>query len=198
MQAIQNAPDEAPMVWPPVPAATIPLPEVVKTAAGFDNVTVFWEPHGHPPGPFLAPHFDFHFYSIPAADVTAIDCADSTKPARLAARYELPDVPIPDMGTLVGLCVPGMGMHALPASDLRATTTFLKTMVLGYYHARPIFVEPMITRATLLERRSFALAVPRVPDEPAGVRAPTGFRAEYDAGAQSYRFVFSARGGSTR
>lgn len=191
MQSIQNAPDEMPMVWPPVAAAIIPLPEVVRTSAGFNVLTVYWEAHGHPPAPFLAPHFDFHFYNIPSGDVTAIDCADSTKPGRLAARYELPDVPIPDMGTLVGLCVPGMGMHSLPASDLHSATTFQKSMVLGYYHARPIFVEPMITRATLLERRSFTLDVPNVPDEPAGVRAPAGFRAEYDRGTQSYRFVFS-------
>jgi hypothetical protein len=198
IQSIQNAPDEAAMVWPPVAAAIIPLPEIVKTSAGFDVLTVYWEPHGHPPGPFLAPHFDFHFYNIPSADVAAIDCADSTKPAQLAARYELPDVPIPDMGTLIGLCVPGMGMHALQASDLHATTTFLKTMVLGYYHARPIFVEPMLTRAMLLERRSFSLDVPNVPGEPAGVRAPAGFRAEYDRTAQMYRFVFSAHTSSTR
>jgi len=198
MQAIQNAPDEMPMVWPPVAAAIIPLPEIVRTSAGFDVLTIFWEAHGHPPGPFLAPHFDFHFYNISANAVAAIDCADSTKPDRLAARYELPDVPIPDMGTLIGLCVPGMGMHSLLASDLHATTTFQKSMVLGYYHARPIFVEPMITRATLLERRSFSLGMPNVPDEPAGVRPPAGFRAEYDATAQSYRFVFAARAGATR
>jgi len=198
IEAIQNAPDDAPMVWPPVAAATIPLPEVVKSSVGFDNLTIYWEPHGHPPGPFLTPHFDFHFNSATTADIAAIDCADLTKPARLSAQYELPDVPVPDMGTLVGLCVPAMGMHSLLASDLHATTTFQKTMVLGYYHARPIFVEPMISRATLLERRSFSLNVPDVPDEPAGVRAPAGFRAEYNSGAQSYRFAFSAVAGATR
>jgi hypothetical protein len=198
IEAIQNAPNDAPMVWPPVAAATIPLPDVVRTSVGFDNVTIYWEPHGHPPGPFLTPHFDFHFNSVTTADLAAIDCADVTKPGRLAAQYELPDVPIPNMGTLVGLCVPGMGMHALPGSELRSTTPFQKDMVLGYYHARPIFVEPMIARATLLERRSFSLSVPSVPDEPAGVRVPTGFRAEYDRGAQAYRFAFTAGAGATR
>jgi hypothetical protein len=198
IESIENAPNDGPMVWPPVAAATIPLPDEVKSSVGFDNVTIFWEPHGHPPGPFLTPHFDFHFNSATTADLAAIDCADVTKPGRLSAQYELPDVPVPDMGTLVGLCVPTMGMHALPASDLRATSAFTKTMVLGYYHARPIFVEPMIARATLLERRSFSLSVPSVPDEPAGVRAPTGFRAEYDRGAQAYRFAFSGLTTSTR
>jgi hypothetical protein len=198
VEVIENAPAEAPMVWPPVADATIPLPDAVRSAVGFDNLTIFWEPHGHPPGPFLTPHFDFHFNSATTAELAAIDCADQSKPSRLAPRYELPDVPVPQMGTLIGLCVPSMGMHAVPGPDLRASTAFGKTMVVGYYHARPIFVEPMIARATLLERRSFSLSVPSVPDLPAGVRAPSGFRAEYDRGAQSYRFAFTAAPAGTR
>ena len=197
IQAIQNAPSEAAMVWPPVPVATIPLPDVARSASGFDNVTVYWEPHGHPPAAFLAPHFDFHFNAIPSAEVAAIDCSDLSKPSRISAGYELPDVAVPNMGTLVGICVPGMGMHSLPSSDLRSSS-FTKTMVFGYYHARPIFLEPMITRETLLARRSFTLDVPHVPGQPITTRAPTLFRAEYDRGAQAYRFVFSGLVRSTR
>lgn len=187
--SVENAPADAPMVWPPVVAATIVLPEGVKSATGFDNLTVFWEAHGHPPGPYLVPHFDFHFNTIP---VGAIDCADLTKPGRLPAAYELPDVSIPQLGDLIGLCVPGMGMHAVPAAELHAPTTFRKTMIVGYYQGRPIFVEPMITRATLMEQRSFLLAIPDVPDRPANVRYPTRFRADYDSTRQAYKFVFSA------
>ena len=186
--SVENAPADAPMVWPPVVAATIPLPEVVKSATGFDNLTVFWEAHGHPPGPYLVPHFDFHFNTIP---VGAIDCADSTKPGRLPAAYELPDISIPQLGNLIGLCVPGMGMHALLGTELNAPTVFQKTMVVGYYRGQPIFVEPMITRATLLERRSFLLNIPDVPDRPTNARYPTRFRADYDSTAQAYKFVFS-------
>lgn len=189
--AIENAPDDAEMKWPPVADAVIRLPDLVSSATGFDNLTVFWEPHGHPPGPYLTPHFDFHFYHVPVADVMAIDCADSTKPARLAAGYELPDETIPPIGRLVGLCVPTMGMHSLLGTELQATTLFEKTIVLGYYHARPIFVEPMLTRATLLARRSFAMDLPDVPGRAATGRYPTKFRAEYDSTAQAYRFVFS-------
>lgn len=192
MAAITNAPADAPMVWPPVSAAAIPLPDVVSLATGFKALTVYWEPHGHPPGPYLVPHFDFHFNTISTAELSAIDCADVTKPSRAPAAYELPDVSIPELGNLVGLCVPNMGMHALPGEQVRASTTFQKTMVVGYYHAKPIFVEPMITRATLLERRSFALDIPDVPDLPATVRNPTKFRAEYDSTAEAYKFVFSS------
>ena len=189
--SVENAPADAPMVWPPVATAAIPLPDAVRSATGFEVLTVYWEAHGHPPGPYLVPHFDFHFYTIPAGDVAAIDCADSTKPGRLPAAYELPDVNIPQIGNLIGLCVSGMGMHAVPGAELQATTTFQKTMIVGYYRGRPIFVEPMITRATLLERRSFPLSLPDVPDRPANVRYPTRFRADYDSTAQAYKFVFS-------
>jgi hypothetical protein len=168
--AIENAPVNMPMVWPPVPVATIPFPDVARVASGFDNLTLYWEANGHPPAPFLTPHFDFHFNAISMDDVAAIDCSDQSKPARLSSRYVMPDVTLPEMpgmgGTLVGLCVPGMGMHSMPQSVLSPRTPFEKTMVFGYYHARPIFLEPMVTRAQLLKRRSFTLLVPSVPGHP--------------------------------
>lgn len=187
----QNAPATAPMVWPPVADAVIPLPEAVSAGTGFKVMTVYWEPSGHPPGPYLTPHFDFHFYTSSADEVNAIDCADSTKPSQLPAAFELPDVPIPNMGTLVGLCVPRMGMHSLLGSELNGTALFQKTMIVGFYHAQPTFVEPMITRATMLERRSFSLDIPAVPGRPAETRYPTAFRADYDSTAHAYKFVFS-------
>lgn len=196
MRAIDSAPVDLPMVWPPATVATIPLSQAVRTASGFDNVTIFWEPHGHPPGPYLVPHFDFHFNTISAADLRAIDCADSTKPAQLPASYEMTDVDIPGLGTLIGLCVPTMGMHALPSSELHATTPFEKTMVVGYYRGQPIFIEPMITSAALLARHSFPLAVPQIPGGQPNVRYPAGFVAEYDSTAQAFRFTFSAPGKS--
>jgi hypothetical protein len=191
MGAVQNAPADEPMVWPPVAAAIIPLPEAVSTATGFKDMTVYWEPHGHPPGPYLVPHFDFHFNTVSINDLNTIDCADSTKPSQLPAAYELPDVAIPGMGTLVGLCVPQMGMHALLGSELRSPTTFQKTMIVGYYRAKPIFLEPMITSASLLERHSFRMDIPAVPDVATGTRYPTTFRADYDSTTQAYKFVFS-------
>jgi hypothetical protein len=197
LRAVESAPAEEPMAWPPQAEVVLALPAAVDSATGFSNMNVFWEPHGHPPTPYLVPHFDFHFNAIPATDVAAIDCADSAKPAAVPEAYELPDVTLPDIGHLVGLCVPGMGMHALPTAELNSTTPFRQTMIVGYYHQKPIFVEPMITRAALMERRTFSLEMPTVTGAPANVRFPTGFQAQYDSTTQSYRLEFSMPAGSS-
>jgi len=193
--SIENAPEHGPMTWPPTIAAKIDLPQSVFQQSGLVELTVFWESMGHPPGPYLTPHFDFHFYTIPAAEREAIDCKDLSKPTALPAAYGLPDVDLPpDMATmtgvptLVGLCVPKMGMHSLLDSEMKSTNTFRATMVVGYYRGKPIFIEPMVTRAMLMEKKSFDLAIPSVP----GLGAhPTKFRAEYDAAQNAYRFTFS-------
>jgi len=192
---IANAPAEMEMAWPPVASARIPLPEAVQTATGVQVLTVFWEPHGHPPGPYLTPHFDFHFYGISMAELDAIDCLDVSKPAQLAAGYEMPDVSIPELGDLIGLCVPAMGMHSLPSAEMNASELFAKTMVVGYYQTRPIFIEPMITAQTMLGRQSFTVDVPTVPGWPTTGQYPSSFEAVYDSTAESYRFVFSGLAG---
>ncbi|MCC7008288.1 MAG: hypothetical protein IT184_05685 [Acidobacteria bacterium] len=193
---IDRAPAEAPMTWPPVPVAAIDLPAVVQEQTAMRQLTVDWEPGGHPPAPFLTPHFDFHFYTIAPAEIAAIDCRDQRKPAALPAAYTLPDITLPPpmaqmMGveSLVGLCVPRMGMHAIPAADVARPDAFERTMVVGYYRERPIFIEPMIAKATLMKKASFDLPLPAV----AGMagRLPSMFHAEYDATRQAYRFRLS-------
>ncbi|HSE44849.1 MAG TPA: hypothetical protein VLA89_05930, partial [Gemmatimonadales bacterium] len=158
--------------------------------------TVFWESMGHPPGPYLTPHFDFHFYTIGQDQRMAMDCTDLSKPAELAAGYTLPDVTLPPpmaamigTTTLMGLCVPGMGMHSLLTSELEGTGLFRGTMVIGYYQGKPIFIEPMISKEMLLEQKGFELPIPAIPGL-TGNR-PRSFRAEYDTAQKAYRFVFS-------
>src|SRR6185295_4475128 len=46
--SIENAPAQTTMVWPPVPAATLDIPEVARQKSGMTNLTLFWEPQGHP------------------------------------------------------------------------------------------------------------------------------------------------------
>ncbi|HUP01020.1 MAG TPA: hypothetical protein VM737_05800, partial [Gemmatimonadota bacterium] len=112
LAAVEGAPHDMEMAWPPVATAIARMPAELIAATGVDHLTVYWEPHGHPPGAYLTPHFDFHFYTVSTDAREAIDCADESKPAALPADYGLVDIEIPDLGMLVGLCVPGMGMHA--------------------------------------------------------------------------------------
>lgn len=198
MKAIDQSPAEMTMAWPPVASALVPLPGAVASATGFKSLTIFWEPHGHPPGPYLTPHYDFHFNTMTGAEIDSITCADSTKPPQLPAAYVLPDAALPQVGMLIGLCVPKMGMHALPAAEMTGTAPFQKTIVVGYYHRAPMFVEPMIARATLLGKQPFSIDVPDVPGRPVTTRYPSRFRAEYDSTAQSYRFVFEGIGAGSK
>ena len=194
--SIDNVPAQPQMAWPPPVLARIGMPESVRTQSGFGDLTVYWEPMGHPPGPYLTPHFDFHFYTIPSAEREAIDCKDESKPTAIPANYALPDFDLPpDMAKftgvprLIGLCVPAMGMHSILDTELKGTEAFRSTMVVGYYKGKPIFIEPMVSRAMLMEKKSFELPIPDIP----GMGAhPSKFRAEYDNAQNAYRFTFSA------
>ncbi len=194
--SIENSPAEEPMVWPPVAVAVLDIPEAAQQKSGLMHFTMYWEAGGHPPGAYLTPHFDFHFYTIASAERSAIDCVDLSKPAELPATYTLPDIQLPPhmaemtgVPVLTGLCVQQMGMHAIPASELESTEPFHATMVVGYAHGKPIFIEPMVAKAMLMEKKSFDLVIPQIPGL-VGAH-PTKFHAEYDAAKQEYRMVFS-------
>jgi hypothetical protein len=193
---IEAVPTDVEMVWPPQELAALPMPVEARTALGIDHLGINWEAHGHPPASFLTQHFDFHFYNIPESRVRQIDCADESKPEHLPAPYALPDIDIPGMGVLTGLCVPNMGMHAMPEDEVHETHPFEASMMLGYYAGHPIFFEPMVSRELLLSRSDFALEMPAVQNLPVGVRYPTEFRAEYVADDDAYRLVFGGFDGA--
>jgi hypothetical protein len=195
--SIEYSPAEQPMVWPPVAVAVLEIPEAAQHKSGLTHFTMYWETGGHPPVAFLTPHFDFHFYTITTAERNAIDCVDLSKPEELPATYALPDIQLPPhmaemMGVpvLTGLCVQQMGMHAIPAPEAESTEPFHASMVVGYTRGKPIFIEPMVAKTMLMERKSFDLLIPQIP----GLASahPTKFRAEYDATKQEYRMTFSA------
>ena len=194
--SIENAPKDAAMVWPPVPAAVLAVPATAQQQTGMTHLTMYWENMGHPPGAYLTPHFDFHFYTVSPADRAAMDCADLSKPAVLPAGYDLPDVTLPPpmaamagTPTLIGLCVPHMGMHSLLAKELADSNLFRGTMVVGYYKGMPIHIEPMLSQAMLLEKTPFTLPVPEIPGMTGNYAR--AFRAEWVSEQNAYRFVFS-------
>lgn len=191
MAMVDNAPADAEMLFPPPNIGMVPMPAEVASATGFSHLSMNWEAHGHPPALFLTPHFDFHFYTIDPATQMAMDCSDLSKPTELAAGYTLPDMELPGLGTLIGLCVPEMGMHSMLESELDDTDLFGASMIVGYYKQDLIFLEPMVAQAKLQEASSFAMEVPDVPNLSEGVTWPTAFEAVYDEPSNSYRFTFS-------
>jgi hypothetical protein len=196
MASIENAPKTAPMVWPPVADAVANMPDSSVKQSGMTHMTFYWEADGHPPVAFMTPHFDFHFYLTSPAEVASMDCKDLSKPSALPAAFTLRDEELPPdmqkmMGvkSLVGLCVPGMGMHSLLTSEYERKDAFEGSMVIGYYKGKAVFIEPMISKATLMKKASFDIPIPDVP----GLTGahPTKFHAEWDAAGNSYRFMFT-------
>lgn len=188
---IEAVPTDVEMVWPPVALANVSFPVEARRALGIDHLGLNWEAHGHPPTSFLTQHFDFHFYSVSEHEIASIDCVDEAKPDVLPGSYALPDIDVPGMGRFVGLCVPAMGMHAMPAGEVDDVDPFEATMMVGYYGSEPIFFEPMVARDLLLRRADFTLPMPAVHGLPEGVRYPREFRAEYDDGSEVYRLIFA-------
>lgn len=196
LATLEAAPADAPFTWPPTTTAVVPLPAAAEEQRGLTHLTFLWEAMGHPPATFLTPHFDFHFYLIPSAERLALECSEPIKASNLPEGYSMPDehlppelVEITGVETLVGVCVPEMGMHAMSTVEMENPDPFDGTMIVGYWEETPIFIEPMISRAYLLERQSFDLTVPAIP----GLEGtqPTAFRAEYDAEQDAYRFTLS-------
>jgi hypothetical protein len=186
---IEQAPATVPMVWPPKSDLAVPFADTVKQQTGFTFSNIYWNPMGHLPVAYSVPHFDFHFYFVPEEEVQGFDCKDTSKPSAIPAGYILPDVDIPGIGNLIGSCIPAMGMHSTPASDLDEKTHWEGSMLVGYYSGKPIFFEPMITKELLLKKHSFSLVIPEIEPTP-NVRYPKLFRAIYHANSETYDFTF--------
>lgn len=191
LATIENAPLEGEMVFPPIALARIALPESVQKSTGVNHLGVNWEVHGHPPAPFMTPHFDFHFYTVDTGAVDAIDCSDLTKPEVLPETYVLPDETLPDGTVLVGVCVPAMGMHSLAEPELTATSLFEASMVVGYYSGNLVFIEPMIARDRLMRHEDFTVALPQVDAHGMGESWPDGFSAHFDEPAGAWQLTFT-------
>jgi hypothetical protein len=191
MAVIESVSAGGEMVWPPREMVAVPFPREAREALGVDHLGLNWEAHGHPPATFATPHFDFHFYSIDQDEVRAIDCTDESKPAGLPEAYALPDIDVPGLGHFVGLCVPAMGMHAMPVPEVDETEPFEASMLIGYYGRMPIFLEPMVSWEMLLKKSAVSLPVPEIDGLLEGVRYPRTFHGEYEAETDSYRLVFT-------
>jgi hypothetical protein len=112
----------------------------VKSSTIFDHMVADWNSHGHQPGPYLAPHFDFHFYMISVAERLGITANDPLSVAPLPSGY-LPADYIGPIGP-----EPQMGGHCvdLTSPELNGNP-FTHTFIYGAYNSKVNFYEPMVT-----------------------------------------------------
>jgi hypothetical protein len=162
-----------------------------------------WNPQGHaPPGVYDLPHFDFHFYWMPHAEVQAITRDDpnfDAKANNLPGEGYIPpyyDVPAPPGMTPAMLAEPGMGLHW---DDMRspqlqrllgnddAFQPFTKTLIYGTWDGVMTFVEPMITREYLMRRTDEVIPFPRPMLYPKPGWYPGAYRIYHDSQKKEYR-----------
>ena len=184
-------------------AMTIPFPDAAQSTV-FDHLMLDWNPQGHePPGVYDVPHFDFHFYLVPEAQVSAIapgqcttadnsmipnppgmvpvtcdEFATGMKP--LAASIAPPDY------QLVPALVPEMGNHLM---DMTAPefngTPFTYTWIYGVWDGTITFFEPMITQAFLQSQPNISQPIKMPQDMPKAGWYPTEFDIHYLADSDS-------------
>ncbi|HEY3266087.1 MAG TPA: hypothetical protein VGM37_04115 [Armatimonadota bacterium] len=181
MDAIKSPPA---MMGPGPAGSQQPLdwPSIVRQQTWFNHLEIHWNPNGHEPAIFMVPHFDFHFYHMPEAEVWGIQGIDPLPPdsAHLPAGYIYP-------GPAAG--VPQMGVHTFNPAEI--TPPFRAVMIAGFWDGQMNFVEPMITRERLLTRQSFTLPVPRPAFIDATNRFPTTMRAVYQPRLNTYYIGFA-------
>jgi hypothetical protein len=196
-----HSPDHGPGTHGPYSEYLLELPGTNLTPYRF--VEVDWNPQGHG-GPYVAPHFDFHFYRVPLETRNEIDLGHpefETRAARLPAADEIPAGYASThvlLGTSpAGMTVPRMGLHwvdtkspELPPQNRPFTTTF----IMGSWNGQVIFDEPMVTRDFILAQRSGPATAASIPVPGAKRYAPAGFYpASYgiiwDERAREYRIA---------
>ena len=184
----------------------VAFPEQVVDQTFFDHFVIDFESGGHPPGPYLVPHFDFHFYGITNETQLAIDCLAEPLPEGNAAGEPamgndyMPDMyMIPGTGLETddppGTCVPEMGVHAvdLTSGELAPEdpTEFTISYILGYHMGALAFIEPMMSQAYLATRPEISAAVKGPAKLGWSTMWPTQFDASYDDESGVYSLVNS-------
>lgn len=202
LAAIEKAPLPAAGAQPPAegspdmaPELTLDFPDIVKKTTFLDHLELWWEPFGHPPERYLAPHFDFHFFGVPAAMVKKVDCKNLTPPAlEMTPKGYAPAVP--PGANAAEFCVPLMGFHGLPLDEFSAPGQlkpglFDKVLIAGFYEGKYTFTEPMITREFLLKKQNFSFELSHPAKTGRKTLYPKLLSATYDAKANAYNFVYS-------
>lgn len=158
LTALQGLPAADTMWDLPLPAGTVAPP--------WDHVEINWNAQGHPPGMYMLPHFDFHFYTVSPSDQAAVQPGPDTVTVPAA------NVPKDYMSGVEA--VPDMGVHWVDttAAEFHGHT-FDHTLIYGFYHGKMMFVEPMVTRDFLASHPDVVLPVKQPQEFQKPGRYPT-------------------------
>lgn len=173
----------------------LPIPPAARDAGlAVDHVSLDWNPNGHEPeGLFTRPHFDVHFYAVPAAERMtwrpgSPGFADGARPPD--GRY----IPAGYVADPAGSVIPAMGLHWLDRADptyAPGGPGFAEVVLYGSYGGRVVFVEPMITKAFFESiRESGAVHEEPLAQPEAWASAgyyPTAYTVRYDPEAEAFR-----------
>lgn len=199
-RALNSLPSDMRMLYLPLPA---------QAPAPYNFVLFDWNPNGHEPDMvYTLPHFDFHFYAVPEAEVTSIVpgptfAADaSALPTDVPPFYIVPGPPplqaVPNMG-VHWLDVRSPELQKLPPINHPALwKEFTTTFIYGSWKGKFTFLEPMVTTA-FLRSQPDTLMVISTPNNAASPAAfgkagwyPSAYRVVYDAQAKEYRVGLAA------
>ncbi len=167
------------------------FPEVARQATFFDHLRIRFNPDPHAlEGVAGGAHFDVHLYGIDAATREAIDCAAEPRPASLPHGYSVAGTAVEPKGS----CVPQRGVRSVNLNALRlfgGPAQPTKTLVLGYHAGKLAFVEPVISKALIVDHEMFDLQVPQ-PDGLGGRAYPKSLQTVYRTSTGEYHLVFTA------
>jgi hypothetical protein len=162
----------------------IALPDGMAAKTAFQDISLDWGPEGHPPAFYSVPHFDMHFYTVPANVRMAWSPTDTAKLNRLADPSLVP----PGYIAPEPVGIPFMGLHYIdPTSPEFNGGAFTSTFIWGYYDGGQVFMEPMITQAFLQSKAAFQanIALPTQFTR-TGVYYPTKYSISYDAATNEH------------
>ena len=144
----------------------------------FKSVGLNWNPTGHPPDCYNNSHFDVHFYMMDENLRTSITCmGDDTNKV-----YKQPDAQyIPqDYMTAPMTGEARMGCHWFDPNSAEFHTGFNKTIIYGFYDAKMVFVEPMITLDYLNSKPNVTETIKLPKSYQVSGYYPTGYTVKYD------------------
>lgn len=159
----------------------LPIPEIVAQQTVLRSMQLLYLPVGHAPaGVYDLPHWEWHLFTLPEAEVIAIDCSNPKIPSTAQ---------LPPNHIVISTCIVRGGMHA---SDLSfpefSGGRFSRGVYGSYYDARFIGIEPKVASAVLLERAPFSM--PSYDPTPLG--DPGNYPRRVDVSYLAEGVVFSA------